>query len=234
MSSPHESHFTEPTANYWQEILPATTPRRTPPWQYSVPVSLPDNRILDLPIRPLATNSSEAVASLLINQASFNVVSDLATHLTKLIRPYQPEIIIGLPTLGLTLAPLVAHGLGHTRYVPMGYSRKFWYMEDLSTAVSSITSPGVGEKRVYLDPHLLHLICGKRVAIIDDAVSSGSTLSAVWELLDGLCDVCVCGVVMKQGRKWEVVLGEEKARKVIGVFESPLLKKVDGGWDLRE
>jgi adenine/guanine phosphoribosyltransferase-like PRPP-binding protein len=152
MSSPHESHFTEPT----------------------------DNRILDLPIRPLATNSSEAVASLLINQASFTVVSDLAIHLTNLIRPYQPEISIGLPTLGLTLAPLVAQGLGHTRYVPMGYSRKFWYTKDLSTAVSSITSPGVGEKRVYLDPHLLPLIRGKRVAIIDDAVSLGGTLSAVW------------------------------------------------------
>lgn len=162
------------------------------------------------------------------------VVEELGTFLADLVRPYKPDMIIGLPTLGLTLAPIVAQKLGHTRYIPMGYSKKFWYTEDLSTAVSSITSPGIGEKRVYLDPHLLPLIRGKRVAIIDDAVSSGSTVSAVWDLVEGLCgEICVCGVVMVQGRRWEGVLGEERVGRMVGVFESPLLRVVDGGWGVR-
>lgn len=115
----------------------------------------------------------------------------------------------------------------------MGYSKKLRYLNDLSTAFSLMTSPGVGEK-VYLDPHLLPLICEKRVATIDDPVSSGSTLSAVWDLLGGLCEICICGVVMKQGGRWESVLGEERSSKMVGVFESPLLKTVEGGWDLRD
>lgn len=61
------------------------------------------------------------------------------------------------------------------RYVPLGYSRKFWYVEELSAEVSSITSPGLGLKRVYLDPHQLPLLKGKKIVIIDDAVSSGKT-----------------------------------------------------------
>ncbi|KAE9975753.1 hypothetical protein EG328_003005 [Venturia inaequalis] len=177
MSSPNPPHFTQPTTNYWQEILPSTTVINHPPYQYSVPVTLPDNRILNLPIRQLSHDPTQAVASLLVNQASMQVVEELGTFLADLVRPYKPDMIIGLPTLGLTLAPIVAQKLGHTRYIPMGYSKKFWYTEDLSTAVSSITSPGIGEKRVYLDPHLLPLIRGKRVAIIDDA--AGDFLSNV-------------------------------------------------------
>ncbi|TID21261.1 hypothetical protein E6O75_ATG04656 [Venturia nashicola] len=235
MSLPNPPHFTEPTTNYWQETLPSTSIIKAPPYQYSVQVNLPDTRILELPIRQLPNEPTKAVASLLVNHASMQVVEELGTFLANLIRPYEPDIIIGLPTLGLSLAPIVAKYLGHTRYIPMGYSKKFWYMEDLSTAVSSITSPGIGEKRVYLDPHLLPLVRGKRVAIVDDAVSSGSTLSVVWNLLEELCsEICVCGVVMMQGRKWEDVLGEERSSKLVCVFESPLLKAVEGGWDLRD
>lgn len=164
MSSPH---FTEPTKDYWQEILPSPTATKPPPYQNSIPVTLPDTRILNLPIRQLSHDPTQAVASLIINQASFPVVQTLGEMLADIIRPCKSDIIIGLLTLGLTLAPIVAKELGHERYVPMGYSKKFWYTTDLSTAVSSITSPFIGgdEKRVYLDPHLLSLIRGKCVAV---------------------------------------------------------------------
>lgn len=116
----------------------------------------------------------------------------------------------------------------------MGYSKKFWYDIDLSTPVSSITSPEVGQKRVWLDPHILPLLAGKRVAIIDDAVSTGTTLLAAWNLLEQLkLNVVVAGVAMKQGNKWKDVLGLDKAKRLIGVFESPLLESVPEGWTYR-
>jgi hypothetical protein len=108
MSAPH---FTEPTTEYWQEILD-TAPVTVPPWQYGFPARLPDSRILMLPIRPLNTNKDHAVASLLVNQASINVVNELGAFLAELVGLFQPEVIIGLPTLGLSLAPVVAEGLG--------------------------------------------------------------------------------------------------------------------------
>ena len=120
------------------------------------------------------------------------------------------------------------------RYVPLGYSRKFWYDDTLSADVSSITSPAVGLKKVYLDPNLLSLVEGKRAVIVDDAVSSGRTLNATWDLLESVgCCIVGCGVVMRQGIEWRGLLGEERAMKVVGVLESPLLRAVDGGWDLR-
>jgi adenine/guanine phosphoribosyltransferase-like PRPP-binding protein len=92
----------------------------------------------------------------------------------------------------------------------------------------------LGLKKVFLDPNLLPLVEGKRAVIIDDAVSSGRTLKATWDLLERVgCMVQGIGVVMRQGGEWKTLLGEERAGEVVGVLESPLLRAVEGGWDLR-
>jgi len=108
-------HFTEPTTEYWQEILDQDqiNPTKTvPPWQNGVPVELSNSRFLVLPIRPLNNSKNEAVASLLVNQASMAVVDELGTLLAEKVRPFEPDCVIGLPTLGLSLAPIVAKSLG--------------------------------------------------------------------------------------------------------------------------
>ncbi|MBN8747062.1 Xanthine phosphoribosyltransferase [Xylophilus ampelinus] len=227
--------FTEPTTAYWQRIVDADEAGSADgPWQYGYPARLPDGRVLVLPIRALDSEPTHAVASLICNQASLEVVETLGRMLAERLAPLAPEVVIGIPTLGLTFAPVVARHLGHSRYVPMGYSRKFWYDEALSGAVQSITTPTAG-KRVYLDPNLLPLVQGKRVVLVDDAVSSGSTLGAPWTLIESLgAQVLACGVAMRQGRRWVQTLGPERAARLVGVFDSPLLQAVDGGWGLRD
>lgn len=230
---PPPSHFTEATTAYWQQIvaeadLPAQALR--PPWRHAYPARLPDGRLLLLPIRQLASEPTHAVASLLINQAALEVADTLARMLARSVADRGAELVVGLPTLGLTLAASVARALGHARYVPMGYSRKFWYDEALSAPVSSITTPAPG-KRIYLDPHLLPLVAGRRVLLVDDAVSTGTTLRAAWDLLEALgAEVVACGVAMRQGRRWATVLRESRVARVHGVFDSPLLQAVPEGW----
>jgi adenine/guanine phosphoribosyltransferase-like PRPP-binding protein len=189
--------------------------------------------VLMLPIRQLSSEPTHAVASLLLNQAALGVVEVLGGMLAAQLRHLQVDAVVGLPTLGLTLASVVARDLDHTRYVPMGYSRKFWYDEALSTPVSSITSPTPG-KRIYLDPHLLPLVAGKRVLLVDDAVSTGTTLQAAWDLLESLgAEVVACGVAMRQGRRWAAKIGPARTARLFGVFDSPLLQAVPQGWVLR-
>lgn len=108
--------FTEPTTNYWQEILPSDQVS-SPPWKYGVPTVLPDSRVLVLPIRPLNNADNDAVASLLVNQASMSVVAELGKFLADCVRRFEPEVVIGLPTLGLSLAPIVAQHLGLGRCI---------------------------------------------------------------------------------------------------------------------
>lgn len=229
------THFTEPTTQYWQEILPVDYP--TPaPWRYGYPARLPDGRTLVLPIRPMTNNPNEAVASLILNQAAIDVADELGAMLANIVKDYDAEVVIGLPTLGLTLAPIVAKSLGFNRYVPLGYSRKFWYTDYLSTETSSITSPD-GLKKLYLDPNMVDIIKGKKAVLIDDAVSSGKTLKASWDFLESEkvgAEILAVGVLMKQSERWRDVLGMDREDKVEWVFESPLLRKVPGGWDTRE
>jgi adenine/guanine phosphoribosyltransferase-like PRPP-binding protein len=224
-------HYTEATTAYWQQLIEADqVAHPAAPWRHGYPARLPDGRVLMLPIRQLANEPTQAVASLICNQASLEVIETLGRMLADKLAPLKPDVVIGIPTLGLTFAPVVARHLGHTRYVPMGYSRKFWYDEALSGAVQSITTPTAG-KRVYLDPNLLPLVQGKRVVLVDDAVSSGSTLKAPWTLIESLgAEVLACGVAMLQGERWQQTLGAERTARLIGVFHSPLLQAVPEGW----
>lgn len=255
--------FTEATTGYWQRLLEGAEAERaleaTPPWRFGFPARLPDGRVLVLPIRALpeaeagpgraagaragsaqaawqgqAPLPRQAVASLLVNQASLSVVDELGRFLAQALAPLAPEVLVGLPTLGLTLAAATARALGHARYVPLGTSRKFWYDEALGADVTSITSPDRA-KRIYLDPHQHALVEGRRVVLVDDAISSGRTAPPVWELLERVgADVVAYGVAMRQGRRWQAVLGPQRAARVVGVFDSPLLQADTGGWVPRE
>jgi adenine/guanine phosphoribosyltransferase-like PRPP-binding protein len=228
-------HFTEATTGYWQRIVDAgEVERRDPPWRFGYPAALPDGRVLMLPIRRLASDPAHAVASLILNQASLSVVDALGAMLARHLEPYAPELLVGLPTLGLALAPIVARALGQGRYVPLGTSRKFWYDEELSVPVQSITSPVPG-RRLYLDPNQRSLLEGRRLALVDDAISTGTTLHAAWDLLEALgAEVVACGVAMRQGARWVERLGAARAARVVGVFESPLLDIVPEGWAPRD
>ena len=217
--------------DFWQNIYePGSFPDRGP-YRTFYAASLPDKRQILLPIRPLA-DGEHALASLIVNQASFEVLEALAADLAAQLLPFKPDVVIGLPTLGLTLAAAVARHLGHSRYVPLGTSRKFWYLEELSVPMSSVTTRQ--EKRLYIDPRMLPLIENRRVALVDDVISSGSSIIAGLSLLaaSGIRPA-VIGAAMLQSDRWRekiAAFGPEWPERVRGVFSTPLLTKAEGGW----
>ncbi|KAA8568286.1 hypothetical protein EYC84_007322 [Monilinia fructicola] len=256
------THYTRPTTTYWQEIIPTCSVTSlpystTPPYQYSFPATLTPETSLLLPIRPLGNTMDDiAVCSLALPHASMTVVKELARILANKIRKFDPEVVMGLPTGGLVLAPFVAEELGflitselqtkkgsltivvHKIAISHGaIPKKPWYGDDLTTKISCIFNGPGEEPSVYLDPNLLSLIKGKRIALIDDVVSSGTTIAAMLKFLKteeekgGMRLNIVCGGVgMLQGDKYLTQLGAEVVEMVVGAVESPLLKAVEGGW----
>ena len=199
------------------------------PDQETWAVDLGGQQIL-LPIRRLP-EAGRAVCSLILNQASFQVLDALADIVAAKLQPYAPEVIVAVPTLGLPLAEAVARRLGHSRLVPLGYSRKFWYDDALSEPVTSITSPGTG-KSLRLDPNLLPLIKGRRVALVDDAISTGATAVAAVRLLQAAgAEIAGMVVAMKQSNRWEKPVDALATPLVVrAVYGCPLFKLSDEGW----
>lgn len=222
MMEPHE---------FWQELhAPGSFPTEGTKVGF-YPVTLDDGRQLRLPIRPLS-DGAHALASLIINQASFEVLGVLADDLAAKLKVFEPDVVVGLPTLGLTLASEVARRLGHSRYVPLGTSRKFWYLDALSVPMSSITTQQ--EKRLYVDPRMLPLLQGRRVALIDDVISSGTSIVAGLSLLGASgIEPVVVGAAMLQSERWREALEKLDQKwppRVRTAFSTPLLRKEREGW----
>ncbi len=219
----------------WQDLLPPDGPTG-PVSETSFVARLPDQRRLLLPIRRLPDTPDRGLASLIINQASLTVERALCAALAARLADHRPEIVIAVPTLGLIAGRGAAAALGHDRYVPLGTSRKFWYDEALSADLRSITSPGQS-KRLYLDPRLLPLLAGRRIALVDDVTSSGRSLAAALDLLKRLdLEPVIIGVIMRQTIAWRdhlAALDSELSDRVVGVFDTPLLHWDGHRWAAR-
>ena len=226
-ASPHD---------FWQDFLPADDPvLAAPSYQAGFPARLADGRYLLLPVRVLPGDGTRAVASLITNQASFRVLDALADVLAAQVAQFGTDLVVGVPTLGLPLAEAVARRLGHARMVALSTSRKFWYNDDLSEPLSSITSPQQS-KRIYLDPRMLTLLAGRRRLLVDDVLSTGKSLSAVLRLmLKAQLPPTGIGVAMTQTQAWREALGQIGGHwptAVRSAMSTPLLvPHADGGWE---
>src|ERR1700677_3517163 len=106
--------------SYYDLMVPAADMREMPPPPYTdtFPIQLPNGDWVLLPFLALPPNFSTAIAYLCITENSFDLEDRLSTAMTELVRPLDADVVIGMPTLGMVLAPSVAKKLGHPCYVP--------------------------------------------------------------------------------------------------------------------
>jgi adenine/guanine phosphoribosyltransferase-like PRPP-binding protein len=221
--------------SYYDRIVPAADLRELPPPPYdgSYPVKLTDGDWAELPFLALPPHFDTAIAYLCITENSFALEDRLSTAMADLARPLNADIVVGMPTLGMVLAASVGKKLGHPRYVPLSYSRKFWFEDELSIPVNSITTP-VQPKTVYIDPRLIERLDGKRVLLVEDVISTGGTVAAELALMQKI-GAAVVGVVtaIRETRAWSDKLAALDPRYpglVHSPIRCPLFRKSAGGW----
>jgi adenine/guanine phosphoribosyltransferase-like PRPP-binding protein len=83
-----------------------------------------------------------------------------------------------------------------------------------------VTTPDQ-QKRLFIDPRMLPLLEGRRIALVDDVISSGASMLAAIALLQ-TCAVkpLVLGTAMLQSEEWQERLA---GWNIAAVLRSPIL-----------
>ena len=92
------------------------------------------------------------------------------------------DVLITAESKGLQLTHVVARELNHKFYAVARKSQKLYMVDGISSTVKSITTGG--EQTLYLSAHDVELLKGKKVAIVDDVVSTGGSLRGLEALVE--------------------------------------------------
>jgi adenine/guanine phosphoribosyltransferase-like PRPP-binding protein len=211
----------EQAPEYWQRYEAAPLPM---PCVTETTIHMPDGAWLRMPLRDYG---EVAATGFIANQASFAVLRPIHGWMAATARPWAADVVVGLPTLGHVFGGPVAEALGHANWVAPGYSRKRWYDEAFSAPTVSSTAPDA--RRMWLDPRLLGRLRGRRVLLVDDVISTGTSALAGLALLAtaGVRPVGLC-VAMAQGDRWCASWPADIP--VAAAFATPLYRRHDGGW----
>lgn len=164
-----------------------------------------------LPVLPLPSGINIAFFNLHGNPA---LTEHCGKELAKLVG--DSEVLLTAESKGLQLTHVVARELNMPLYAVARKSKKL-YMQD-GVCVSYGTSITTGKQQeFYLSKHDVDLIRGKKVAIIDDVISTGESVSGLEHLAN-----LAGGIVCK--KLFVLAEGDAKNRKDVEFLASiPLL-----------
>ena len=184
---------------------------------------------LELPI--VSLNDNLALALLITVDVGVAFLERAGKELAEVLEPYEVDIVATVATMGIPLAVEVTRHLGLDRYVVLHKTPKIHLADAISEPVRSITTDA--EQRLLFDRARIGDVQGKRVAIVDDVVSTGASTGATLRLLRGVgADVVVIGTLVTEAGLWRDALGDD-AQMVRALGSIPVFRP-DGSGGLVE
>ena len=145
---------------------------------------------------------------------------------------FEPDIVVSVATMGIPLAIEVTRSLGLDDYVILHKTPKIHLGESFAEPVRSITTDS--PQKLRIDPARVPAVRGKRVAVVDDIISTGaSTLSATEPPPSGRREPAVIGALMTEGSAWRTTLGAD-AEKIHALGAMPVFRPDPSGDGLVE
>lgn len=185
-----------------------------------------------LPVVPIGTDL--AIALMITVDHGVKFIERAGTELAALLQPFDVECIVSVATMGIPVAMEVSRSLGLDDYMILQKTPKIHLADAIDAPVRSITT--ATNQRLLLDRERQAVVKGKRVAIVDDVISTGASISAAMQLLRsvGATPVAV-GTLLAEASAWRDLLGGD-ARLVQSLGKIPLFRRDASGnlvedWD---
>jgi adenine/guanine phosphoribosyltransferase-like PRPP-binding protein len=158
---------------------------------------------------PLVSLSEQLALALLITvDMGVEFMSRAGAELAEIIRPYDVDIVATVATMGIPVVVEVTRHLGLDQYVILHKTPKIHLADAVTETVRSITTDA--EQRLLFDRARIKDVDGKRVAIVDDVISTGATTGTALRLLRGVgAEIVVIGTLVTEASIWRTSLGED-------------------------
>lgn len=171
--------------------------------RYSVEIG---TQRVELPV--VSLNDHLALALLITVDMGVEFMSQAGLELAEILRPYDVDIVATVATMGIPLAVEVTRHLGLDQYVILHKTPKIHLSDAVAEPVRSITTDA--DQRLLFDRARIKDVEGKRVAIVDDVISTGASTGAALRLLRGVgADIVSIGTLVTEASLWRKALGDD-------------------------
>ena len=161
---------------------------------------------VELPI--VSLNDTLALALLITVDMGVAFMERAGAELAEVLAPYDVDVVATVATMGIPLAVEVTRHMGLDQYVVLHKTPKIHLADAISEPVRSITT--ATEQRLLFDRARIGDVEGKRVAIVDDVISTGASTGTALRLLRGVgAEIVVIGTLVTEASLWRTSLGED-------------------------
>ena len=160
---------------------------------------------------PLVPITEDLTIALLISvDHGVDFAARAGQELAQRLAPFEPEIVVSVATMGIPLAIEVTRALGLDDYLILHKTPKIHLGDTIAEPVRSITTDS--PQRLRMDPARVQAVQGRRVAVVDDVISTGASLRAALNLLRRVdARPVVVGTLVTEGSEWRSTLAEDAA-----------------------
>jgi len=172
------------------------------PWPPAWPVRLGG---LEIEL-PLITNDDgfRIYAFDPMGRAGWNLAA--AQALAEKLAGYDFDILLTAESKAIALTQELARLLGQEDYVVLRKARKLYMLDPMVMDVKSVTT--AAPQQFFLGRDQQELLRGKRICVVDDVLSTGGTIGAVYAMARLLsCTIAVNAFVLTEEIQWEAFEG---------------------------
>ncbi|MHB1507986.1 MAG: phosphoribosyltransferase family protein [Acidimicrobiales bacterium] len=183
------------------------------------------SQVVDLPLVQVAPDIS--IALLICVDHGVRFAETAGRELARQLEPFDVEIVASVATMGIPLAIEVTRALGLDDYVILHKTPKIHLADAIAEPVRSITTDR--DQHLLFDRARRQVIEGRRVAIVDDVISTGGSSRAALNLIRKIGGHPVAfGALLTEGWLWRSALGDDAA-KVHALGSIPLFRHRSDG-----